>query len=657
MHPRISWLRVLLPLAAWAAYAAFAPIPASAQNAPLRIMALGDSITAGYTDNPNWTVPFSYGFRSGLYNRLTAANYSFQFVGGSQEPRNGAFGPVTNVSNAVANLPAVDQDYSRGYGGWGVDNITANVSNWLNSDNPDVVLLMIGINNIGQGQTAAPTAVETSLNGLVTTIVGQRPNARVIVAQITPYASDTAAIVHYNNYIKNTLVPAFTSQGKHVSTVDQYSNLLTTGGAIDQSLFANGVNHPNAAAYDKLAQTWFGGIQALGTLATSPLPAPSVLSNGGFETACFTADSHNINPAGGNWTFTPSSAGAGSGIDQGNPYGVSNSTPATGLQMGFLQGSGPGAGTTSIQQDMKCLIPGMTYSLSFKAKAIGAFSGANPFRVSVGGADLSFSGNTLVTPTASAYSQYTCTFTAAAATMPLRFYDAGNVETGKDSWIDDVKLSLVTPPSGNLVANGGFETPAFGGNVHVVNPPGSKWRFISTGSGGGIDRGNPYGSTVKNSVAEAGNQMAFLRGSGAGKGTTSIEQDVAALEVGVRYILSFQSCAIEGLAGVDPFSVSIGGIPITFDGGLTRISPSASYGLYCSDPFVATDATMTLRFYDDGNVPAGQVSWLDDVQIFKVPEPSGLAFLCLGGMALMGYNRRLRKHRLRASTKWKIFND
>ena len=216
----------MLSLAVWAASVVFAPLIASAQNAPLRIMALGDSITAGYTDNPNWTVPFSYGFRSGLYTRLTAANYSFQFVGGSQEPLNGAFGPVTHISNTV-NLPAVNQDYSRGYGGWGVDSIAGNVSNWLNSDNPDVVLLMIGINNIGQGSGGDPTSVETSLNGLVNTIVGQRPNARVIVAQITPYATLTPAIVQYNNYIKNTLVPSFTSQGKHVSTVDQYSNLLT----------------------------------------------------------------------------------------------------------------------------------------------------------------------------------------------------------------------------------------------------------------------------------------------------------------------------------------------------------------------------------------------------------------------------------------------
>ena len=51
----------------------------------LRIMPMGDSITAGYTDNPNWNVPYWYGYRSGLYNRLHAADYNFVFVGQATE--------------------------------------------------------------------------------------------------------------------------------------------------------------------------------------------------------------------------------------------------------------------------------------------------------------------------------------------------------------------------------------------------------------------------------------------------------------------------------------------------------------------------------------------------------------------------------------------
>ena len=45
-------------------------------GAPIRIQCVGDSITAGYTDNPTWNVPFEFGYRSGLYTRLTDAGYS-----------------------------------------------------------------------------------------------------------------------------------------------------------------------------------------------------------------------------------------------------------------------------------------------------------------------------------------------------------------------------------------------------------------------------------------------------------------------------------------------------------------------------------------------------------------------------------------------------
>jgi hypothetical protein len=50
------------------------------------IMVLGDSISVGHTDNPKCTVPFEFGFRSGLYTRLINRGMAFQFVGGSTEP-------------------------------------------------------------------------------------------------------------------------------------------------------------------------------------------------------------------------------------------------------------------------------------------------------------------------------------------------------------------------------------------------------------------------------------------------------------------------------------------------------------------------------------------------------------------------------------------
>jgi lysophospholipase L1-like esterase len=251
----------------------------------LRIMPLGDSITAGYTDNPTWSVPFGFGYRSGLYSRLSSAGYSFQFVGSSLEPWVSAFGAATTVSASVPDLRPLGQDYHHGYGAWGTASILDKIDEWMTYDTPDMVLLMIGINDIGQGSTTDPVAAKSNLDGIVQKIVAKNANAEVIVAQITPYATFTNAIVQYNTYITGVLVPKYVALGNHVSTVDQYSNLLTNT-QIDASLFSNGINHPNATSYDRIANTWFAGIQSV-----HPIPEPgplALLGAGLIAVLCYT---------------------------------------------------------------------------------------------------------------------------------------------------------------------------------------------------------------------------------------------------------------------------------------------------------------------------------------------------------------------------------
>lgn len=233
-------------------------VPAAAAG-PLRIMPLGDSITAGYTDNPTWANhPFEFGYRSGLYTRLTNAGYDFQFVGGSLEPWNGIFGDPTHGGTYKPSLDLRDlgQDGHRGYGGASAGNLQSGIVNWLAADDPDIILLMIGTNS--QNTTA--------LNTLVNTIVTNQPDAELIVAQIIPTYAYSSTIISYNAYIRNTLVPNYQAQGKHVTMVDQYVNFLTDPGllgSIDQSLFSNGINHPDRDGYERMAQTWFTGIEAV----------------------------------------------------------------------------------------------------------------------------------------------------------------------------------------------------------------------------------------------------------------------------------------------------------------------------------------------------------------------------------------------------------
>jgi len=233
-------------------------MPASAGD-PIRIMPLGDSITTGYTDNPSWANhPFEFGYRSGLYTRLTNAGYNFKFVGGSTEPWTGISGDPTHggTYKPALDLRDLGQDGHRGYGGAAASTLQGGIVNWLAADDPDIVLLMIGTNDQNTG----------TLNTLVNTIVTKKPDAQLIVAQIIPMYTYNSSVISYNNYIRNTLVPHYQSLGKNVTMVDQYVNFLTNPdylGTIDQTLFSNGINHPDKDGYDRMAQTWFNGIQAV----------------------------------------------------------------------------------------------------------------------------------------------------------------------------------------------------------------------------------------------------------------------------------------------------------------------------------------------------------------------------------------------------------
>ena len=199
------------------------------------------------------------------------------------------------------------------------------------------------------------------------------------------------------------------------------------------------------------------------SFGTSLLAAPVVL-NPGFETPQYVNDIHKVNPTdtGVAWTFTPSTvtefvAAAGSGIDQGNPYGVingvTNSTPNSGTQMAFIQGSGD-ASVMSISQSISGFDVGTQYKVSFYAKAINGFSGANPFVVSVGSTTLTFGGpSTITPPTTSAYAFYTSdAFTASAPTATLKFADQAPGTVAKVSWIDDVSISSSSVPEPTAIS-------------------------------------------------------------------------------------------------------------------------------------------------------------------------------------------------------------
>ena len=226
-------------------------------------MPLGDSITAGYTDNPAWEHPFEFGYRSGLHKRMAAAEVDFVFVGASPEPFCGKSGDPTRGGSVVpaSDLRIWNQANHRGYGSWRIPEIHAQVAGWIAEDRPDLILLLIGINGIGAD---SPSQLEE----LVDTIFASDPAVGLIVSQITPLAAYTQDLLSYNTFIRETLVPFFSSKGYRISTVDLHTPYLTDPKdptSIDPAWFSNGKNHPTNTMYDLIAERWF---QAIDTFLT-----------------------------------------------------------------------------------------------------------------------------------------------------------------------------------------------------------------------------------------------------------------------------------------------------------------------------------------------------------------------------------------------------
>jgi lysophospholipase L1-like esterase len=213
-----------------------APIgPASAEsNGGVRVMALGDSITEG-TQTPG-------GYRIGLWQHLANGGYTTDFVG--------------SQFNGPASLG--DHDHE-GHPGWRIDQIDANIVGWLNTYQPQTVLLHIGTNDVLQDNSSgAPDRLSALIDRITTTV----PNAEVFVAQIIPlgWSEGDAAVVNYNAAIPG-IVQSKVDAGKNVHLVDMHS-------ALTASDLEDGV-HPTPTGYDKMAAVWYDALRSVpGSIGT-----------------------------------------------------------------------------------------------------------------------------------------------------------------------------------------------------------------------------------------------------------------------------------------------------------------------------------------------------------------------------------------------------
>jgi len=203
--------------------------------ATLRIMPLGDSLTAGgYNLNDQYLIGGGYRVKLEQILHQGALGLDFTFVGSLHN------GPAGFIDNA-----------HEGHSGFRIDQLQAGVTGWLDAARPDVILLMIGTNDVIQGYDLdhAPDRFAS----LLESIEEAAPDAAILVASPIPTEDESwnAEIETYSFDIQQ-MVQKQARRGHFVGFVDMYDD---AGIHHDRTDLIDGV-HPNPTAYEKLSQVW-----------------------------------------------------------------------------------------------------------------------------------------------------------------------------------------------------------------------------------------------------------------------------------------------------------------------------------------------------------------------------------------------------------------
>jgi lysophospholipase L1-like esterase len=219
-HCKMVWIGMVLPLLLGTSLLV--------QQVSIKIMPLGDSITFGSPD------PRYGGYRRLLGMLLKNDGYSIDFVG-SRRSGNGV-------------IPGPENE---GHPGWTIPQIKKGIDSegWLETYQPDIILLHIGTNDIRWGNAAS---APDNLSVLLDDILARLPQTHVIVAQIIPFRRGPD---HTHQSYNAAIARIVASKGPRLSMVNM-QNILSS------SDYADGL-HPNVAGYDKIARAWERAIRAV----------------------------------------------------------------------------------------------------------------------------------------------------------------------------------------------------------------------------------------------------------------------------------------------------------------------------------------------------------------------------------------------------------
>lgn len=203
--------------------------PSLCKETHLTIMPLGDSITHG--------AGIEGSYRIELWS-LLKSSFQIDFVGSKSN------GPST-----------IDRDHE-GHPGETIEYIQAEIDGWLSTHHPQIVLLMIGTNDMLSSDTYSYATATDRLEELIYQITEHSPNTELLVASIPPLSDPIAnARVIYFNSVVPAIVNDYYRKGKRV----YYANMHDVLALED---LADGT-HPNETGYQKMASVWYKSLTNL----------------------------------------------------------------------------------------------------------------------------------------------------------------------------------------------------------------------------------------------------------------------------------------------------------------------------------------------------------------------------------------------------------
>ncbi|WP_245665779.1 cellulose binding domain-containing protein [Actinoplanes subtropicus] len=246
MLPRRFLLAVLLVLVGVVAAA-----PPAQAAGPVRIMPLGDSITAG----PGC-------WRAKLWHRLQTSGYTnIDFVG-------------TQSDGGGCN-PGYSYDFDHeGHGGYSATGIAGNdqLPPWLAAARPDVVLMHLGTNDMWGGYIPLADKL-TAFTKLVGQMRAQNPAMKIVVAQIIPMSAAACSTCPADVVALNNALPAWAAGLTTAQSPIVLADLWTGYDAVADNV--DGV-HPNDTGFQKMSDAWYPVVARVlgGTTPTTPPTTP-----------------------------------------------------------------------------------------------------------------------------------------------------------------------------------------------------------------------------------------------------------------------------------------------------------------------------------------------------------------------------------------------